>query len=304
MSQKSCSLSILVARTDIPFMDKTIPAIVKACQYPFCEVILFADTAPLHRVRQNRPGIGTLQDLLRVCEHLKNNNVVSRIQEIPYHGEEVKKLYQKFFDLDTRFTHDFRGGAVYGYLYSIDHTTADYVAHFDSDMLLYSEPGYSWIEKGIELLDDIEQILFISPLSGPPTEDGTLHQGNTSYQIDPRGFYSFKQFTSRKYLLSRSRLERSVPYEPLWISQKRKLLSYITGKSALWSWEVIASKKLRDTKFIRADMKDPRAWTLHTPDHGPEFIRNLPRLVEKLNHAQFPASQRGHYDLKLHDWIS
>ena len=170
-------------------------------------------------------------------------------------------------------------------------------------MLLHSEPGYSWIESGIQLIDDVEQILFISPLSGPPTEDGTLQQGNTSYEVDPRGFYSFKDFTSRKYLFSRSRLERSLPYQPLWISKKRKLLSYITGESALWSWEVIASKKLRDTTFIRADMKDPRAWTLHTPDHGPEFITNLPRVIEKVRHAQYPASQRGHYDLRLHDWI-
>jgi hypothetical protein len=156
---------------------------------------------------------------------------------------------------------------------------------------------------GIQLIDDVEQILFVSPLSGPPTEDGTLHQGNTHYELDPRGFYVFKEFTSRKYLLSRKRLEQSLPYQPLWISRKRKLLSYITGQSALWSWEVIASKKLRDTEFIRADMKDPRAWTLHTPDHGPEFVRNLSQLVGKVSRAQFPASQRGHYDLKLHDWI-
>jgi hypothetical protein len=302
MNQQACSLSILVARTDIPFIDKTIPAIVKACRYPFSEVVLFIDAAPLRGVFQNRPGIGTHQELVSMCEQLKNNLVVSRIEEIPYHDDKKRELYRKFFGFDLRFTHDFRGAPLYGHLYSIEHTAADYVVHFDSDMLLYSEPCYSWVEKGIQLIDDIEQVLFVSPLPGPPTEDGTLHQKNTCYQEDSRGFYAFKEFTSRKYLFSRSRLEQSMSYDPVWISKKRKLLSYITGKSALLSWELIVSKKLRDTKFIRADMKDPRAWTLHTPDHGPEFIRNLPSVIEKLSHGQFPASQRGHYDLRLHDW--
>src|SRR5262249_49176735 len=151
------------------------------------------------------------------------------------------EIYQKFFDLNLRFTHDFRGAPVYGYLYSIEHTSADFVVHFDSDMLLYSEAGYSWVERGIEFINEVEEILFVSPLSGPPTDDGTLHQGSTPYQVDPRGFYSFKDFTARKFLLSRSRLEQSLPYDPLWISQKRKLLSYCTSRSAFLSWELIAS---------------------------------------------------------------
>jgi hypothetical protein len=300
---KSCSPGFLVARTDILFIDKTIPAIVDACQYPFCEIVLFVDSAPLHPNRQTQQGIGTVDDLLRVCEKLKQNCVVSRIEEISYREDDLKRLNRKFFDSKTNFTHDFRGGSVYGYLYSIEHTGSDYFVHFDSDMLLHSEPGYSWIESGIQLIEDVEQVLFVSPLSGPPTEDGTLRQGKTSYAVDYRGFYSFKDFSSRKYLLSRSRLEQSLPYQPLWISRKRKLLSYLTGKSPLWSWEAIVSKKLQDTTFIRADMKDPRAWTLHTPDHGPEFIRNLSSIIEKVRHDQFPANQRGHYDLRLHDWI-
>jgi hypothetical protein len=303
MEEKFCTLSILVARTDIPFMDKTIPALVKACQYPFSEVVLFVDSAPLRGVYKDRPGIGTHQDLLSACEALKQEKVISRIHEIPYDRREVRGLYKKFFDFDLTFTHDFRGSPIYGSLYSIEHTTGDYVAHFDSDMLLYGAPGHSWIKQGIRLIDSNDQILFISPLSGPPTDDGAIHQGKTSYTVDSRGFYVFKDFTSRKYLFSRARLEESLPYEPLWISQKRKLLSGITGKSALWSWEVIVSKKLRDTHFIRADIKDPRAWTLHTPDHGPEFIQKLPLVIDLIGKSQFPSSQRGHYDLKLHDWL-
>jgi hypothetical protein len=290
--------------TDVLFIEKTIPAIVKACNYPFSEVVIFINTAPLHGVFLDRPGIGTLPEVLSICEQLKNNHIVSRIQEISYCDREVKRLNKKFFGIDARFIDDFRGAPIYGHLYSIEHTVGDYVAHFDSDILLYSQPGYSWIESGIQMIDDIEQILFISPLSGPPTKDGTLNQGDTTYKVDPRGFYIFKEFTARKYLLSRSRFERSTPYRPLWISQKRKLMSYITGKSALCQWEAMVNKKLRDTEFIRADMKDQRAWTLHTPDHGHEFIQNLPCVFEKLSRAQFPDSQRGHYDLILDDWIN
>jgi hypothetical protein len=303
MEEKFCALSILVARTDVPFIDKTIPALVRACQYDFCEVVLFVDTAPLQGAYKHRCGIGTHEDLLVACEALKHRNVVSRIEEIPYDRKEVRRLYDRFFNVDLGFTHDFRGAPIYGSLYSIAQTAGDYIVHFDSDILLYSKQGYSWIEHAIELVERNDEILFISPLSGPPSEDAVLHQGDISYRLDPRGFYVFKDFTSRKYLFSRVRLEESLPYEPLWISQKRKLLSGITSKSALWSWEIIVSKKLRDTHFIRADIKDPRAWTLHTPDHGPEFIQKLPHVIELVGKSQFPSSQRGHYDLKLHDWV-
>ncbi len=44
--------------------------------------------------------------------------------------------------------------------------------------------------------------------------------------------------------------------------------------------------------------------TGHPPDHGPEFIANLPQILEKVETGFFPAQQAGHYDLRLADWLS
>ncbi|MBE9126915.1 MULTISPECIES: hypothetical protein [unclassified Coleofasciculus] len=60
--------------------------------------------------------------------------------------------------------------------------------HFDSDMLLHQQPGYSWIEEGIQLLQQHSDVMAVRPLTGPPTQDSILHQ-RVPYERDPQGFY-------------------------------------------------------------------------------------------------------------------
>ncbi len=47
MSSYNCSLWMLAARTDIPYMMHTIPHLVRMSNFPFTEVVLAIDTAPL-----------------------------------------------------------------------------------------------------------------------------------------------------------------------------------------------------------------------------------------------------------------
>jgi hypothetical protein len=42
---------------------------------------------------------------------------------------------------------------------------------------------------------------------------------------------------------------------------------------------------------------------LHTPDHGPEFIQNLPHIIGRIEAGDAPFKQAGDYDLNLDLWI-
>lgn len=300
----NCSLSFLTARTDLKFLEHTLPPLVAACRYEFAEVCLFLDTAPLGRAYRNRPGLGTLEDMRTACERLRSAGVVTRVTEIPYDRAEVRRVYDKYFAHHVRHTHNFRGYPIYGSLYAIDQTPGNYLAHFDSDMLLHAASDYSWVEAGIRLLEEIPEALVVTPRSGPPTKDGNLIQPKADFTHDPGGFYRFKTFTSRKYLLNRRRFEATLPHTPLYISQKRRWLSHLTGQSALWNWELVVENVLRHTDYIRAELEDPRAWTLHTPEHGPNFIRHLPTVLERVARGDYPAEQCGHYDLMLDAWVA
>jgi hypothetical protein len=298
----SCSLSIMVARTDIPFMMQTIPHLVRNCQFDFLERVLFVETAPLSGVFRDRPGIGTLEELRDCCDRLLQAGVVDRVVDIDYSEATRKQIYQKHFGRDVRFTHDYRGASVFGFIYSLEAIKGDYILHFDSDMLLHQQAGKSWIQEAIGLLQSCPEVMFVAPLAGAPSEDGSLKQRGVSYEKDGRGFYSFKTFTSRKFLIDRRRFEQMLPMHPRWVSWKRRAMSAVTGKSALNVWEIMMSLALQPSSYVRADLSSPAAWTLHTPDHGATFVQALSDTITKIEQGYYPREQAGNYDLQLELW--
>lgn len=303
MSMNSCALSILVARTDTSFMMQTVPHLVKMCRFDFVEKTLLIDTAPLSEDYRNRPGIGSLEQLQDCCHQLLSSGIVDRLIEIDYSEPYRKQVYKKHFGHDLKMTHDYRGYPILGSIQALEAAQAEYILHFDSDMLLYQAPGHDWIQTGIEILQQCPQVLFVSPLSGPPSEDGTLKQRGIPYEKTAAGFYAFQDFTSRKFLVDRKKLDQVLPVRPDWLSWKRRVLSSFTGKSALLNWEILISNLLKEKGLLRADLASSQAWTLHTPDHGKKFIQNLSQVIEKVERGIYPSVQSGDYDLQLEAWL-
>lgn len=303
MQTHNCSLSINVSRSDIPFMMQTIPHLVKSCQFNFVERVLFIETAQPSSLFRHRPGIGSFEQLKECCQKLVNMGVIDRLVELDYAKPIRKKLYQKYFDRLLWETHNYRGAPIYGYMFALEFIRGDYVLHFDSDMLLHQKLDFNWIDEGIKLFKEHPDILFVCPLSGPPTSDGSLKQRGVPYQLDPQGFYRFKTFSSRKFLVDRNKLEQFLPLKPEWVSLRRRIASIFNRKSAIQNWEIMVSSRLEKTKYIRADLSSPQAWTLHPPDHGATFIQSLPHVIENIERGKYPIEQVGDYDLRLNDWL-
>ncbi|MEL7501530.1 MAG: hypothetical protein AAFN18_03600 [Cyanobacteria bacterium J06554_6] len=313
MSYPSCSLSIMVARTDIPFMMETIPHLVRTAHYPFSEKVLFIDVAPLSGEKRNRPGIGTMEQLRENCAQLKAAGIVDRLVDMEYSDEYRQRVYRKHFGANLKPTHNWKGYPILGTIFSLEETTGDYVVHFDSDMLQYQKPGHSWIQEGMALMEQRSDIIFVRPLSGPPQADGTLHQ-RVDYEPDD-GFYRFKFFGSRCYLLNRQRFDHFLPIPVLWMGYKRPWLKQLppraltwlnhrTGRGFLDSWEVMVSRKLEQTHYWRATLANPDGWTLHPIARGPEFIDNLTTIIQRIEAGDYPPKQAGHYDLDLDLWLA
>jgi hypothetical protein len=313
MTSPNCSLSIMVARTDIPFMMHTIPHQIRVCNFPFAQRLLAVDTAPLSGDKVGRPGIGTMDQLRDYCNQLLNLNVVDKVVDIDYSENFHRKVYQKHFGRRIRQTHNYKGYPILGSLFAIEAVESDYLLRIDSDMLFYQEPDYNWIEEGIKLLQENPQILAVRPLTGPPAKDGSLYQ-KVPYDSDPGGFYRFKFFSSRAYLIDRKRFDQILPLKVLWRTYKHKFVNslstdiqtfanYIFNKGALDSWEVMVSRRLEETDYVRAVIDSPKAWTLHPIDRKPEFIQALPDIIQKIESGWYPPEQGGHYDLMLKYWL-
>jgi hypothetical protein len=308
-----CSLSIMVARTDIPFIMHTIPHLVRTCNYPFVERVLMIDTAPLSGDKLLRPGIGSIEQLRECCDKLLQQGIVDQVVDIDYSPEYRDKIYQKHFGGRVRPTHNYKGYPIWGTIYKIEQAKGDYMLHFDSDMLLYQKSGYSWIEEAIQILQQNPDVISVRPLSGPPNSDKSLHQ-NHPYELDASGgFYQFKFFSSRAYLIDRHRFNKLLPLDILWRSARNPLMNlfpsklqtplyYYFRKGKLDSWEIMVSQKLEKTSYIRATMSSPNSWTIHPVKRGDDFIQSLPILISKIEDGYYPLDQAGHYDLRWEAW--
>jgi hypothetical protein len=315
MATPSCSLWILVARTDLPFMMETIPHLVKMSKFPFCDKVLAVDTAPLSGEKIHRPGVGTMEELRDRVEQLIKAGVVDRSVDVNYDPSYRDRVYRKHFGSPLKLTHNYKGYPILGTIFTIEEAAlnSDYMLHYDSDMLLYQHSDYSWLEEAIEMMEKNQDIIAHRPLTGPPTLDGNLHQ-TMPYQKDERGFYQFKFFSSRLYLINCQRFAQILPLPIIWRSYRNQWLdrlslsiktnlNNLTGKGLLDSWEIMVSQQLERTKFVRATLANPQAWTLHPKDRSPKFIEALPEIIKKIETGNYPEAQAGHYDLISELWI-
>jgi hypothetical protein len=302
----------MVARTDIPFMMHTIPHLVRTCNFPFVEKVLFIDTAPLTGDKVGRPGIGSMEQLRENCAQLKAQGWVDRLVDMDYSESYRQKVFKKHFNANLKPTHNYKGYPILGTIFSLEETVGDYVVHFDSDMLLYQKPDQSWIQDGMDLMNRRPDVVFVRPLSGPPRADGVLHQ-RVDYETDD-GFYRFKFFGSRAYLIQKSTFDAFLPIPVLWMGYKRPWLSKLpapfltwlnhqTGRGFLDSWEVMISRKLEATDKWRATLSSPDAWTVHPIARGPAYIEALPSIIQRVEAGDFPPDQAGYYDLIFDLWV-
>lgn len=312
MASSSCSIWFLAARTDVSFMMQSIPHIIRMCNYPFSQRVLAIDTSPLSGDYISRPFIGTLTELQKCCDSLLTSGIIDKVVNVDFSEAYQKNVYVKHLGKFVRQTHNFRGAPVLGYIFLLEEADSDYLVHFDTDMLLYQDPDYNWIEDGIKKLRQYPEIVCVTPLSGPPAKEGLLHQ-KFPYKRDSRGFYRFKQFTSRKFLIDLKRFEKLLPLRISWKVGRRHrnspyllqmLANLFTPGKKLDRWEIMVSNRLKETPYFRIDLDTTLAWALHSSyTHDHTFVQNLPYLIEKIEAGWYPSEQAGHYDLRLQSWL-
>ncbi|MCZ8028246.1 MAG: hypothetical protein GPI90_02050 [Microcystis aeruginosa K13-05] len=312
MGLPSCSLWFFTARTDVWFMMNTIPHLVKMSQFPFEEKVLAIDTAPLSGEKVNRPGLGTMEELRACGEKLVKDGIIDRLVDFNYDPSYRQRIYQKHFGSPLRSTHNYKGYPIFGSIFKIESCRSDYMVHYDSDMMLYQEPDYSWICEGIELMETHPEMMFVRPLSGPPRPDGTIYSQHPCTK-NPDGFYQFKFFGSRAYLLNCRRYDRLLPITPLWRSYKNTFLDHLpdglkawgnilTGKGKLDSWEIMVSRSLEQSNYYRATLTNAKGWTLHPNERSAAFRQAWPTIIEKIEAGIYPPTQAGYYDLIPELW--
>ena len=272
------------------------------CKRAQSHVSLVLDTKKPSGVLSNTTNQSGFQLLLNLLEGLAKKHGFNLILA-EYKKQQIRSKNRIQFNFPLRETHCFRGYPIYGSFKQFTDTDAKYILHLDCDMIFYEAPGFSWIQEGIKIMEENEDILCVLPRGGPPTKDVSLHQGTTPYQVDEkRGLYLFKNFTSRHYLIHRERFLSLLPLKPLWLSWREPIKSRLFGNGKMLCWEAMVEHTLEKSDLWRADLMTDQAWSIHPGDRSAEFYQLLPKIIESVNLNEFPEEQRGHFDLRLNDW--
>ena len=293
---------IFTARSDLSFLKYTLPALVKISEKGESKVSVILDTGKPTGVLGDSLVQHNLNEAVQEIEKIQTSDQFSFIKT-KYDSSTIKKTNRIQLGYPYKEPHCFRGYPIYGSFNQFLDTDSKYILHLDCDMIFYETPKYSWIQEGIRIMEEHEDILCVLPKGGPPTKNGTLYQGTTQYQVDEkRGLYLFKNFTSRHYLIHRERFLNLMPMKPLWLSWREPIKSRLLGNGNMLCWEAMVEKALENSSLWRADLMSDQAWSLHPGDRSEKFYNLLPRIIGCVNRNEFPEEQRGHFDLKLSTW--
>ena len=302
MTDRSITSFIFTARSDSAFIDYTLPSLISMCTRGKCSATVVIDTKIPSGVLASSLAQPNLEELSQKLKKLQKSHPF-KIKAVSYEPKEIKEVNKFQFGHDYSETHCFRGYPIYGSCKQFLETDSKYVLHLDSDMFFYEAPGFSWIQEGVRVMEENDNILCVLPRGGPPTHDSSLNQGTTHYEIDKkRGLYLFKNFTSRHYLIHRERILNLLPMKPVWLSWREPIKSRLFGNGKMLCWETMVEQAVEKSSFWRADLMTDQAWSLHPGDRSQLFHRMLPQILSRVGKNQFPEGQRGHFDLQLEKW--
>ena len=298
----SVSCFIFVARSDASFIKVTLPDLCAMVEKANCKIKVIVDASDPNGVLGRTLEQSKLTELLEILEEIKRRRSFDIEVFAPSH-KEVLKLSKIHLGKAYVETHCFRGYPVHASIRQFHNHESEYILHLDCDMIFHESPEYSWIKEGISLMEQNADILCVLPRGGPPTDNGSLHQGSTSYKVDKkRNAYLFKNFTSRHYLVHRKRFLELLPIKPLWLSWREPIKSMLFGNGKMLCWESMVEHAMNRSNFWRADLMSHKAWSIHPGERSEQFRNLLPRVINRVNQGEYPDEQAGHFDLILDSW--
>ena len=307
-SPSPVTLQINVAPTDLPHAVSILPHQLRQWSGQVQEIIFTLD---LHRTtrggrfaegweERREPMLGLLEDLCREYP-------TARVAQVDYASETVQDVARAFTNETSMPAKDTKGAPFYPYFYGLHVARNDLIFHLDSD-IMFGGSSQTWVAEACRLLAEREEVLACSPLPGPPAPDGRLrNQTALPFEYDLAAF-CFSTLNTRLCLIDRHRLrERLLPLQLLGpMRLVSRLKARLHGNPPYRAAELTISAAMGAAGLCRVDFlgADPGVWSLHPPYRSPEFYRDLPAMIQRIEAGEVPDAQRGDYEINdsMFDW--
>lgn len=309
MSTAAITLQVSLSPIDYPHARHILPHQLRQWAGQVADVLLVTDT---HKVKMGRfaegweKNRGPLADLTaELSARYPNVQAV----DVDFGPEATKRVSDGFFGGRPVPPKDVRGAPIYPYYWALAAAPQDIVLHVDSDML-FGGGSQQWAREAVAAFEADPDILFCSPLPGPPTRDGSLpgQPKAVPYRTAPHAF-RFAGMSTRIFCLSKRRFaERARAITPRRPGVRGTARAVFTGNPLADLAENGLADAMRREHMYRVDFlgAGPGMWSLHPPMRGAEFYARLPALIDRVESGDVPDAQRGHYNIEdaFFDWSS
>jgi hypothetical protein len=307
-SKAGVTLQVNVAPSDLPHAEETLRHQLRQWRGQVVDVIYTLD---LHRsagprgehFEERRPG---MQQLMMA---LTSSSDACRVVEVDYSDDARQRVGAMFFAGGTPPLKDCFGAPFFAYFYGLSTVETRYVLHVDCDML-FGGGSPVWLSEAIEVLRLRPDVLFVSPLAGPPTSDARIPRGVRRAQRRTQQFgsepvlehttpltYRLRHVSSRVFLTDLVRLREAGPLSvmdaPPWTyGSDLAVTPFLPAETTL-------SRAMHDGGWLRLDYlgSAPGMWVLHPPQRGRAFNANLPGVIAAIERGDVPPEQRGVFEL-------
>jgi len=313
MNDRELTLQVNLSAGDAAYAALTVPALVRG-HARAAHRLAVVDCCRPQRTRifdpETRvPEAGFRQRVAHIRELAEGFRREGLFDEVAYlepGDARFRSFARKYARAWMTETHDYGGCAYMGYWGALELPRTRFVLHYDADMLLHQDPGFSWPDAALALWPSQPRAIFATPRISPPgfaaspAEDGpSCHEGRP---IEPvTGGWLSDWFSTRCFLLDRARLAPLLPLvrgSRIATYRLRRLIDrgYPPGP------EHLLFHSLGGRGWRTLTLASEHAWLLHPTRKDAEFHRLLSGMVAAVGAGRFPAAQKGYADLRLEAW--
>jgi hypothetical protein len=316
IARQSTAAQISTFPMDVRHFEYLLPHQIRAWGSSVDRIVVTIDT---HRSRAGRYRGSNFDESLEKLRRLINDSRKSypqlQVADVDYSEATQRAVARYFFDREAIPPKAWDGGYFYSLFYGLYAANAQYVMHFDGDMM-FGGGSKTWMQEAIACMEQRSDVLVVEPFPGPPRADGQIFGHEISKGLKyrredmPQLAYRFKHVSSRAFVIDMNRFKDKLGKLP-WVpaSPLQRLKARILGHPPeVIEAELLLSKTLQRFDLYRIDMlgSPPGMWSLHPPYRSEEFYQRLPEFIRTVETGAVPEGQRGHYDLNdsIIDWTS
>lgn len=312
---KDVTLQINLCAGDTAYAALTVPALVRSHERVFRRLAI-VDCCRPQRTRIFDPDRRStegefarrLSEVRNLAEGFKKAGLFDEIAYLEPGDARLSDFASRYGRRWMTETHDYGGCAFMAYWATLDLPRTRFVLHYDADMLVHQDPGFSWVDDAFALWSVQPKAIAAVPRMSPPgfaatpAEDApTLHEGRPKEPV-PGGWLN-DWFSTRAFLLDRSRLSPLLPLVGPWSAAKLGMRRLI-DRGYPPAPELLLNRSLGSRGWRCLNLASEKAWLLHPTRKDGEYLRLLPAIMAAVADGRVPDTQKGYADLKLDAWAA